>query len=151
MIKDLKESKVNFVPENQRSHNHNQTNLFAVEMLKVESYHYQIEEQYCLGHIQYADKSDFDKIMSKVSFRIANYLELERTRILDYRADQILNIELEKFNDVYNQNPVVKFFGFYELSAKRVFLLLSEEELHQNLNYGVIKNVMFSNYFPYEV
>lgn len=125
-------------------------NIVAVEMIKTKDFYYKIDQVIEIAAIKYKYEDELLEKMKIIVNNIADYLNLNRERII-FNDPSILNIELDiKVNkEEFEQSPLLEFYGFYEISPEKIFMLTFEDQLRYDIEYFVLMNTMFSSKFPF--
>jgi len=124
--------------------------VVVVELKKLYDPKYVIDEFIVIGNINYKDNKDLDQKMFDLTIELAKRLDMNLNRVLNYPDDDIINIEIEGRETKFIGEYSFLFYGFYELSKKRLFLLAFKDEIDQDAKYLVYKNIVFEDKFPYE-
>jgi len=124
--------------------------VVAVELKKLYDPKYVIDEIIILGNINYKNDKDLDQKMFNLTIKLAKRLDMNLNRVLNYPDDDIINIEIEGRETKFIGEYSFLFYGFYELSKKRLFLLAFKDEIDQDAKYLVYKNIVFKDKFLYE-
>jgi len=149
MIEQLRQASIKFLAADGKEEQvEKQEEVLALEMKKIEDHHYYISQKYNLGSVAYENELDLKWIMKETAERVADYLDFDQHRLLHHEHNRIMNIEKEL--ETEDTNPLLDFYGFYELSAEKVFLLAVKGEVKEDITYGMIKNTMYSGQFPHE-
>lgn len=125
-------------------------NIVAVEMIKTTDFHYKIDKVIEIAEIKYKYKEELLEKLNIIVNNIADYLDLKRERII-FNDSSILNIELDLEVDTekFEQKPLLEFYGFYEISSQKIFMLTFEDQIRYDVEYFVLMNTMFSSKFPF--
>jgi hypothetical protein len=125
-------------------------NIVAVEMVKSKDYYYKIDKVIDIAEIKYKYKEELLEKMNIIVNNIANYLNLKRERII-FNDSSVLNIELNVEVEIekFEQKPELEFYGFYEISSEKIFMLTFKDQLKNDIEYFVMMNTLFSSKFPF--
>jgi hypothetical protein len=125
-------------------------NIVAVEMIKTRDFYYKIDEVIDIAEIRYKYKEELLEKMKVIVNNIGDYLDLNKERII-FNAPNMLNIELnvEVNIEKFEKRPLLEFYGFYEMSSKKVFVLTFEDQIRYDIKYFVLMNTIFSIKFPF--
>ena len=124
--------------------------VVAVELKKLYDPKYVIDEFIVLGNINYKNNKNLDKKMFNLTIKLANKLDMNLNRVLNYLDDDFINIEIEGRETNFIGEYSFKFYGFYEINPDKIFLLAFDDELEREGKYLVYKNIVFEDEFPYE-
>jgi len=128
----------------------NERNIVAVEMIKTKDFYYKIDKVIDIAEIKYKYKEELLEKMRIIVNNIADYLDLNKERII-FNNPNILNIELDVEVDIekFEQKPELEFYGFYEISSEKIFMLTFKDQLKNDIEYFVMMNTIFSSKFPF--
>jgi len=144
MIEKLNDFKVNLTSINKKF---NTRSVVAVEMKKVNNSYYKVDEYITLGEIDYNYKDEMKDKMRNIVNAVSRYLDLNNERLI-FEDTSMINIE-RNVVDEDNSSLNIEFYGFYEMSADRVFMLSFEREIDVDTKYLVIMNIIRKENFRF--
>jgi hypothetical protein len=149
MIEKLQNYNLKIVNRKNERYFHDR-NIVALEMIKTRDFYYKIDQVIDIAELKYKYKEELFEKMKIIVNNIAGYLDLNRERIV-FNDSNILNIELDVEVDIdkFEQRPLLEFFGFYEMSSEKIFMLSFEDQIRYDVDYFVLMNTYFAFKFPY--
>jgi len=144
MIEKLNNFEVNLTSIHKKF---NTRSVVAVEMKKVNNSYYEVDDCITLGEIDYNYNNELKEKVRNIVDAVARYLDLNIQRLI-FEDTSTINIE-KNIVDEDNSHLNIEFYGFYEMSANRVFMLSFEREIDLDIEYLVIMNIIRKSKFPF--
>jgi hypothetical protein len=119
-------------------------------MTKTRDFYYKIDQVIDIAGIKYKYNKELLDKMKIIVNNIADFLDLNRERII-LNDPNMLNIELDVEVNIeeFEQRPLLEFYGFYEMSSEKIFMLSFEDEINYDTEYFVMMNTYFVFKFPF--